>query len=66
MTKPNFQQMSKKELRDYVLAHRDDQEAFHAYADRLKEQPGIPITSMEQLEQLIREREGINPPPQIE
>lgn len=33
--KPNFQAMSKVELRDYVLAHRDDDEAFHAYMDQL-------------------------------
>lgn len=59
MTKPNFQQMNKNELRAYVLAHREDIEAFQAYADKLKQQPGIPITSMEQLEQLIREKEGI-------
>lgn len=27
--------MSQKELHDYVLAHRDDQEAFYAYIDKL-------------------------------
>lgn len=30
-----FQAMSKKELRTYVLSHRDDEEAFHAYMDKL-------------------------------
>ena len=35
MSKPNFQTMSRKELHTYVLAHRDDQEAFHAYVDKL-------------------------------
>jgi len=32
---PNFQAMSKKELRSYLLAHRDDDKAFYAYADRV-------------------------------
>ena len=34
MTKPNFKQMSLKELRKYVLVHRDDEEAWREYADR--------------------------------
>lgn len=32
--KPNFDEMSLKELRSYVLAHRDDDDAFYAYRDR--------------------------------
>jgi hypothetical protein len=35
MNKPNFRAMSQKELQAYVLAHRDDQEAFYAYVDKL-------------------------------
>ena len=35
MSKPNFQEMSQKDLHAYVLAHRDDQEAFYAYIDKL-------------------------------
>jgi hypothetical protein len=35
MNKPNFQAMSQKELQGYVLAHREDEEAFHAYVDKL-------------------------------
>ena len=34
---PNFQTMSKNELRSYLLAHRDDDSAFYAYADRVYE-----------------------------
>lgn len=48
MTKPNFQAMTKQELRAYVLSHRDDQEAFYALTSKLREEPGIEITSMEQ------------------
>lgn len=34
--KPDFQAMSRKELRAYVLKHRDDDEAFYAYRDKSK------------------------------
>jgi len=37
MNRHNFQTMSRKELRAYVLAHREDQEAFYAFVDRLHE-----------------------------
>jgi hypothetical protein len=33
--KPDFTTMSKFELRAYVLEHRDEEEALHAYLDRL-------------------------------
>ncbi|MDZ7959701.1 MAG: hypothetical protein RMY34_17765 [Aulosira sp. DedQUE10] len=39
MSKPNFDAMSKAELRAYVIAHQDDQEAFYALADRLTAKP---------------------------
>lgn len=35
--KPDFDAMSKQELRAYVLAHKNDKEAFYTLADRLKE-----------------------------
>ena len=31
---PNFQEMSLKELRTYVLEHREDDQAFYALVDR--------------------------------
>ncbi|MBW4644773.1 MAG: hypothetical protein KME23_17720 [Goleter apudmare HA4340-LM2] len=34
MTKPDFQQMTLDELKNYVLAHRDDEEAFQTYITR--------------------------------
>ncbi|MGK7902223.1 MAG: hypothetical protein AB4352_12585 [Hormoscilla sp.] len=37
MMKPNFQEMNRKELRAYMLANRDDDDAFYAYMDRLYE-----------------------------
>jgi len=48
--------MDKQQLKAYVLEHREDDEAFYALADKIKEQPGIEITSMEQLRQLIEEK----------
>jgi hypothetical protein len=56
MTKANFQGMTKQELRAYVLEHRDNQEAFHALTDKLREEPGIEITSTEQMHELIEAR----------
>jgi hypothetical protein len=35
MSEPNFQAMTQKELQNYVLDHREDREAFHAYVDKL-------------------------------
>lgn len=32
--KPNFEAMSRKELRAYVIKHPDDDEAFYAYVDK--------------------------------
>ncbi len=34
--KIDFQAMSKLELRAYVMAYRDDEEAFHAYLDKVR------------------------------
>lgn len=54
MSNPNFQLMSQKELHDYVLSHRLDQEAFYAYVDKLHaegnwiEMP--PLESLQDLE----------------
>lgn len=36
MTTANYDAMSIDELREYVLTHREDLEAFHLYIDRSK------------------------------
>lgn len=36
MTALNYDTMSLDDLRQYVLAHREDVDAFHAYIDRSK------------------------------
>jgi hypothetical protein len=48
--KPNFEAMSKAELRAYVLAHRDDTEAFHALADRIVANPNLKWYSAEDVD----------------
>lgn len=34
MSKPDFQKMSRAELRKYVLEHREENEAFQTYVDK--------------------------------
>ena len=54
MSKLKYQTMTQKELRDYVLTHREDVEAFHAYVDKLNAEGNwvemAPVESMEELE----------------
>jgi len=53
MNKPDFQSMSQKELQAYVLAKRNDQEAFHAYIDKLhREANWVEMPPLESLEDL--------------
>lgn len=35
MSQLNYRQMNQKKLREYVLTHREDEEAFDAYVDLL-------------------------------
>lgn len=52
--KPNFKAMTSQELKSYVLSHRDDDEAFYAYVDRVHEREDRvvypPLNSLEDLE----------------
>lgn len=42
--KPDFANMPVLELRAYVLRHRDDKEALHAYLDKLhSESPNVKV-----------------------
>jgi hypothetical protein len=61
--KLDFQKMSRKELRTYVLAHREDHEALRIYMERLHNEPGVIRQTgnlneedLNQLEQLIKRR----------
>ncbi|WGV27840.1 DUF6887 family protein [Halotia branconii] len=53
MTSPNYEAMTTKQLRTYVLQHRDDQNAINALANRV-EANGIKLDSPEQLPNVIR------------
>jgi hypothetical protein len=44
--KPDFQAMGRAELRGYILEHRDDREAFHAYIDKLAAEPVLAVHSL--------------------
>jgi dihydrodipicolinate synthase/N-acetylneuraminate lyase len=62
---PNFKTMTVTELRTYVLEHREDETAFHAFVDRLTENgtdeiypyPNTPETAA-MLTEAIRKRLG--------
>ncbi|YAF94216.1 MAG: hypothetical protein AB3A66_16550 [Nodularia sp. CChRGM 3473] len=44
MTKPNFQEMLLEQLKSYILAHRNDDEAFHIYIDRRRAASPNPVS----------------------
>ena len=52
--KPNFKAMTSQELKVYVLSHRNDDEAFYAYVDKVKEREDRvvypPLNSLEDME----------------
>ncbi|PSB14961.1 hypothetical protein C7B61_18960 [filamentous cyanobacterium CCP1] len=53
MSKPNFDRMSREDLHAYVLAHRDDQEAFYAYINKLHvEAEWVEMPALQSLEDL--------------
>jgi hypothetical protein len=61
--KPNLNNMTKVELRAYVITHPDDKAAFHTFVDRFtseasKETFDIPKSSaeVEEVEILIRQK----------
>jgi hypothetical protein len=51
--KPDFNIMTKSELRAYVLEHREDTEAFEALADRIYANPNPQWYQPEDTEQIF-------------
>jgi hypothetical protein len=51
--KPDFNVMSKAELRAYVLEHREDIEAFEALADRIYANPNPQWYQPEDTEKIV-------------
>lgn len=69
MMEPDFQAMSRKELLAYILAHREDDEAFRVYMDKVHAEPPTEVYPAPQsiddlkhfpelLEKHRKEREG--------
>ncbi|PSF37703.1 hypothetical protein C7H19_09120 [Aphanothece hegewaldii CCALA 016] len=62
--KPDFEQMSKAELKSYVLSHKNDDEAFYKLVDRWKGESqnslGYPCPKtpedIEKMKQTIKEK----------
>ncbi len=51
--KPDFADMTRKELRAYLLTHREDEDAFFAYVDRSEtEATWIELPPVESIEEL--------------
>ena len=38
MIQPDYKQMTRPELRKYMLAHRDDEQTFHTYMDKVQQE----------------------------
>lgn len=57
MMKPEFQQMTRQELRAYVLAHRDDDDAIEALIKRGN--PDSPVYPFPQTDEDLREMAAI-------
>jgi hypothetical protein len=51
--KPDFNVMTKSELRAYVLEHREDTEAFEALADRIYANPNPQWYQPEDTEKIV-------------
>jgi hypothetical protein len=57
MTKPDFSKMSRQDLRAYILAHREDDEAIEALIRRGN--PNSPTYPFPQTDEDLREMEEI-------
>jgi hypothetical protein len=51
--KPDFEMMSKAELRTYVLENRNDREAFEALADRIYANPNPQWYEPEDVDRIV-------------
>jgi gamma-glutamylcyclotransferase (GGCT)/AIG2-like uncharacterized protein YtfP len=62
VTKPNYKAMTQKELRQYILSHRDDSDAVHEAVLRIQ-QYGTTLNSVDELRQFVEEkrRQGLEP-----
>lgn len=52
MSKPDFTTMPRAELRQYILKHREDDEAFQIYLDRFTSEDAVIFPAPESIEDL--------------
>lgn len=57
MMKPNFDTMTRKEIREYILQHREDDDAIEALIN--KGNPNSPTYKFPQTDEDLREMETI-------
>ena len=60
LIKPNFQIITIKELKQYILENREDKEAFQVYMERLDKQPSSQLydeADIEQFSELLRKNQ---------
>ena len=58
--KPNFQTLTIKELKQYILEHREEQEAFRIFMDRIEQQPPSQLydaMDFERFSELLKEHQ---------
>lgn len=53
--KQDFVTMTTQELRNYILEHRDDEDAVHEMVLRI-EKEGKPLNSIEELEEVVKQK----------
>ncbi len=53
----NFTNMNDQELKQYLLKHKDDKEAFYAYLDRKQQHPKQVIIGANELDSLSTEQQ---------
>lgn len=62
MTKPNYQEMTQQELREYILKHRDDEDAVSEAVVRVQKN-GVTLNSIDELRQFVerKRRQNLEP-----
>ncbi|MGH1397142.1 MAG: DUF6887 family protein [Trichormus sp.] len=52
----DYSSLNEQELRQYVITHPKDEEAFQHYLSIMRTKPGVVVSSAEQLEAELRKR----------
>ncbi len=57
MKSVNYTNMTNQELKQYLLEHKDDKEAFYTYLDRKQQQPKQLMIGVDELDSLTPEQQ---------